>query len=87
MGAEYQQYRIILVNRKRGIIRQYHSVSDQHLPKYIDEFCFKHNNRRFDVMFETLVFNSILPPDFTPKEVDSKMINVRMSKKRARLTV
>jgi transposase-like protein len=69
---------------KRGIIGQYHSVSDKHLPKYIDEFCFKYNNRRFDDMFETLVFNSILPPDFTPKEVDSKMINVRMGKKRAR---
>lgn len=69
---------------KRGIIGQYHSVSEKHLPKYIDEFCFKYNNRRFDDMFETLVFNSILPPEFTPKEVDSKMINVRMGKKRAK---
>jgi transposase-like protein len=69
---------------KRGIMGQYHSVSDKHLPKYIDEFCFKYNNRKFDDMFETLVFNSLLPPDFTSKEVDSKMINVRMGKKRAR---
>ena len=69
---------------KRGIMGQYHSVSDKHLPKYIDEFCFKYNNRRFDDMFETLVFNSMLPPDFTSKEVDSKMINVRMGKKRAK---
>lgn len=69
---------------KRGIMGQYHSVSDKYLPKYIDEFCFKYNNRKFDDMFETLVFNSMLPPDFTQKEVDSKMINVRMGRKRAR---
>lgn len=69
---------------KRGIMGQYHSVSDKHLPKYIDEFCFKYNNRKYDDMFETLVFNSMLPPDFSSKDVDSKMINVRMGKKRAR---
>ena len=69
---------------KRGIMGQYHSVSDKHLPKYIEEFCFKYNNRKYDDMFETLVFNCLLPPDFTSKEVDSKMINVRMGKKRAR---
>jgi transposase-like protein len=69
---------------KRGIMGQYHSVSDKYLPNYIDEFCFKYNNRKFDDMFETLVFNSMLPPDFTPKDVDAKLINVRMGKKRAR---
>ena len=69
---------------KRGIMGQYHHVSDKHLPNYIDEFCFKYNNRKYDDMFETLVFNSMLPPDFTSKDVDSKMINVRMGKKRAR---
>ena len=69
---------------KRGIMGQYHSVSDKHLPKYIDEFCFKYNNRKYDDMFETLVFNCLLPPDFSSKDVDSKIINVRMGKKRAR---
>jgi transposase-like protein len=69
---------------KRGIMGQYHSVSDKYLQNYIDEFCFKYNNRKFDDMFETLVFNSMLPSDFTPKDVDAKLINVRMGKKRAR---
>lgn len=69
---------------KRGIMGQYHSVSDKHLPKYIDEFCFKYNNRKYDDMFETLVFNSLLPPDFTSRDVDSKLIHVRMGKKRAK---
>jgi transposase-like protein len=70
---------------KRGIMGQYHQVSDKYLPNYIDEFCFKYNNRKYDDMFETLVFNSMLPPDFTSKDVDAKMINVRMGKKRAKV--
>jgi len=68
---------------KRGIIGQYHSVSDDYLQNYIDEFCFKYNNRKFDDMFETLVFNSMLPKDFERKEADSKLKQVRLGKKRA----
>lgn len=69
---------------KRGINGQYHQVSDKHLPNYIDEFCFKYNNRRFDDMFETLVFNSMLPPYFESKQANQGHIQVRMGKKRAR---
>ena len=46
---------------KRGIIGQYHQVSDKHLPAYVSEFVFKYNNRNEDDMFETLVLYSMLP--------------------------
>ena len=44
---------------KRGLHGQYHHVSAKYLPKYVQEFVFKYNNRNHDDMFETLVFNSI----------------------------
>lgn len=37
---------------KRGIVGQYHKVSIKHLNSYIDEFCFRHNNRDNDFVFE-----------------------------------
>jgi transposase-like protein len=46
---------------ERGIIGQYHKVSPKYLPKYIQEFVFKWNNRNEDKMFETLVQKAMLP--------------------------
>lgn len=68
---------------KRGIIGQYHSVSDEYLQNYIDEFCFKYNNRKFDDMFETLVFNAMLPPTTDFKELNPKTPKNKQSKIRA----
>ena len=36
---------------KRGVIGQYHKVSMRHLPKYIDEFTYRWNNRKADDLF------------------------------------
>lgn len=44
---------------KRGILGQYHQVSKEYLPDYIEEFVFKYNNRKNDDMFKTLVINSM----------------------------
>lgn len=37
---------------KRGIVGQYHKVSVKHLPKYINEFCYRYNNRKITGLFE-----------------------------------
>jgi transposase-like protein len=36
---------------KRGIVGQYHKVSLRYLPKYIDEFCYRHNYRKEEDLF------------------------------------
>ena len=37
---------------KRGVIGQFHYVTPKHLNKYIDEFCFRYNNRGNNNIFE-----------------------------------
>jgi transposase-like protein len=49
---------------KRGIVGQYHQVSEKYLDKYVDEFCFRYNNRKTD---SVVVFNMVL----------SKSLNLR----------
>jgi len=44
---------------KRGIVGQYHKVSVRHLPKYIDEFCYRHNHRDNDDLFDTTILNAV----------------------------
>lgn len=44
---------------KRGIMGQYHQVSPQHLPKYIHEFCFRHNYRKNDLVFDLTVSRAL----------------------------
>ena len=37
---------------KRGIYGQYHNVSARHLQKYVTEFCYRHNHRKDNLVFE-----------------------------------
>jgi transposase-like protein len=40
---------------KRGIVGTFHKVSVKHLPLYLNEFSFRHNNRRNADIFETVL--------------------------------
>jgi len=40
---------------KRGIVGQFHKVSLKHLPMYIDEFCYRYNNRKTADLFSLTV--------------------------------
>jgi len=40
---------------KRGIVGQFHKVSVRHLPKYLDEFCFRYNHRGIEDVFDLTI--------------------------------
>lgn len=44
---------------KRGIMGQYHHVTEKHLNSYINEFCFRYNKRDDEDIFETLVLKAV----------------------------
>lgn len=44
---------------KRGIVGQYHKVSLRYLPRYIDEFCYRHNNRKSKDLFAITLNRSV----------------------------
>ncbi|MBI4810917.1 MAG: IS1595 family transposase [Ignavibacteriales bacterium] len=44
---------------KRGIVGQYHKISADHLPKYIHEFCYRHNHRKNDFVFDLTISRAL----------------------------
>lgn len=44
---------------KRGFVGQYHQLSKRYLNKYLDEFCFRYNNRNNENLFETILVKGV----------------------------
>lgn len=44
---------------KRGMFGQFHSVSKRHLQRYVDEFCFRYNNRTNEKIFDVAIMNGL----------------------------
>lgn len=45
---------------KRGIKGQFHHISKKYMNKYVNEFCWRFNNRKNDCAFDNLVGNMLL---------------------------
>jgi transposase-like protein len=57
---------------KRGIVGTWHKVSAKHLPAYLDEMCFRFNNRKNQFLFRDTLYKLILSPNLEYKELTSK---------------
>lgn len=44
---------------QRGVTGQYHQVSLRYLPKYVDEFCYRHNNRANSAAFDLTISRAL----------------------------
>jgi len=58
---------------KRGIVGTWHKVSAKHLPAYLDEMCFRFNNRKNPYLFRDTVLKLIDSPNLEYKHLTAKV--------------
>jgi hypothetical protein len=58
---------------KRGIMGTWHKVSAKHLPAYLDEMCFRFNNRKNQFLFRDTLVRLILAPNVEYKTLTAKV--------------
>jgi len=54
---------------KRGIMGTWHGVSVKHLPAYLDEMCFRFNNRKNPYLFRDTIIKLISSPNLEHKKL------------------
>lgn len=57
---------------KRGIVGSWHKVSAKHLPAYLDEMCFRFNNRKNPYLFRDTIMKLISSPNLEYKELTAQ---------------
>jgi transposase-like protein len=57
---------------KRGIVGTWHKVSAKHLPAYLDEMCFRFNNRKNPYLFRDTMLKLIDSPNLEYKHLTAK---------------
>ena len=50
---------IAISNAKRLLLDVHHSIGEQYLQSYLDEFCYKFNRKYFNSVFDRVVSNSV----------------------------
>jgi len=58
---------------KRGIVGTWHKVSAKHLPAYLDEMCFRFNNRKNQFLFRDTLIKLILSPNLEYKDLTARV--------------
>ncbi|HEV1996152.1 MAG TPA: IS1595 family transposase [Candidatus Acidoferrum sp.] len=58
---------------KRGIVGTWHKVSAKHLPAYLDEMCFRFNNRKNSFLFRDTILKLIASPNLEYKDLTAKV--------------
>ncbi len=58
---------------KRGVMGTWHKVSAKHLPAYLDEMCFRFNNRKNPYLFRDTILKLIASPNLEYKKLTSKI--------------
>jgi transposase-like protein len=58
---------------KRGIVGTWHKVSAKHLPAYLDEMCFRFNNRKNPYLFRDTLVKLIQSPNLEYKQLTIKV--------------
>jgi len=57
---------------KRGIVGTWHKVSAKHLPAYLDEMCFRFNNRKNPYLFRDTLIKLVQTPNLEYKELTAQ---------------
>lgn len=57
---------------KRGIFGTWHKVSAKHLPAYLDEMCFRFNNRKNPYLFRDTLTKMVQTPNLELKELTAE---------------
>ncbi len=57
---------------KRGIVGSWHKVDAKHLPAYLDEMCFRFNNRKNPFLFRDTIIKLINTPNLEYKELTAQ---------------
>ena len=57
---------------KRGIVGTWHKVSAKHLPAYLDEMCFRFNNRKNPFLFRDTLIKLLLSPHIEYKDLTAQ---------------
>ncbi len=58
---------------KRGIVGTWHKVDAKHLPAYLDEMCFRFNNRKNPYLFRDTIIKLIAAANLEYKELTAKI--------------